>query len=139
MHIDEEKEQGRYLYPDSVVCASVWFDFRGEIDSLYVLSWPIALYEDEFANPEVHFLGFIENNNLLIGIASLGEENPQTISSFVDTYCSADKQRAIQIRLRRVHVPSTESGCLLISNFFLLHQFFWTACACSYVASLVKE
>lgn len=50
-----------------------------------MLSGPIALYEDEFANPEVHFLGFIENNNLLIGIASLGEENPQTISSFVDT------------------------------------------------------
>lgn len=84
-HIDEDRAQGSYNYPDSVLCAGVWFDFRGESDSIRVLGGLMALYEGEFEQPDVHFLGYLEGDNLFVSIASLGEEKPQSLQQLLDT------------------------------------------------------
>ena len=84
-HIDEDRAQGSYNYPDSVLCAGVWFDFRGESDSIRVVGGPMALYEGEFEQPDVHFLGYLEGDNLFVSIGSLGEEKPQSIQQLLGT------------------------------------------------------
>ena len=62
-HIDEERARGNYNYPDSVLCAGIWFDFRGEADSLYVLGGPMPLYDEDL---DTHFLGYLEGENYLV-------------------------------------------------------------------------
>ena len=84
-HIDEEKALGRSDYPDSVLCASIWFDYRGQMDSLHILEGPIPLYDDEFANPEFSFIGYLEGENILICLASLGGEKPKIENWFINT------------------------------------------------------
>ena len=59
-HIDEERARECYNYPDSVLCAGIWFDFRGEADSLYVLGGLMLLSDDA---PDTHFLGYVEGEN----------------------------------------------------------------------------
>jgi hypothetical protein len=81
-HIDEERARGIRDYPDSVLCAGIWFDFRGESDSLFVLGGPMPLYDDDLDNP---FLGYIEGENCLVSFAALGKANPQTINQILDT------------------------------------------------------
>ena len=56
-HIDEERARGNYNYPDSVLYAGIWFDFRGKADSLYVLGGPMPLYDEDL---DTHFLGYLE-------------------------------------------------------------------------------
>ena len=80
--IGEGKKVGSYHYPDSVLCAGVWFDFRGEADSLYVLNGPMPLYGDDSDN---QFLGYIEGKNCLVSFAAMGKTNPQTINQILDT------------------------------------------------------
>jgi len=81
-HIDEERARGNYNYPDSVLCAGIWFDFRGEADSLYVLGGPMPLYDEDL---DTHFLGYLEGENYLVSFAALGKANPQTINQILDT------------------------------------------------------
>ena len=90
--IDENKKSGYYHYPDSVLCAGVWFDFRGDVDSVYVLGGPMPMYEEEFASPEVNFIGYYEGKNCLISVASLGMQDDQTVEKLVETaHLSKDK------------------------------------------------
>ena len=84
-HIDEDRARGSNNYPDSVLCAGAWFDFRGESDSIRVVGGPMALYEGEFEQPDVHFLGYLEGDNLFVSIGSLGEEKPQSIQQLLGT------------------------------------------------------
>ena len=98
-HIDEERARGNYNYPDSVLCAGIWFDFRGEADSLYVLGGPMPLYDEEFGNPEVNFIGYYEGRNCLISVASLGEQDDQTVGRFVNT---ADLSKDISNKSGRI-------------------------------------
>ena len=58
--IDFDKKQGEYFFPDSLLCAAVWFDFRGDVDSVHVLGGPMPLYDEEFGNPEENFIGYDE-------------------------------------------------------------------------------
>lgn len=81
-HIDEERARGIRDYPDSVLCAGIWFDFRGETDSLYVSGGPMPLYDDD---SDTHFLGYIEGENCLVSFAALGKKNPQIINQILDT------------------------------------------------------
>lgn len=81
-HIDEERARGNYNYPDSVLCAGIWFDFRGKADSLYVLGGPMPLYDEDL---DTHFLGYLEGENYLVSFAALGKANPQTINQILDT------------------------------------------------------
>ena len=85
--IDEEKKMGDYHYPDSILCAGVWFDLRGDVDSIYILSDPVPLYDEayESLSPEKTFLGYYEGKNCLISIASIGKLEGQTVKRFVDT------------------------------------------------------
>ena len=71
-----------YPPPDSVLCAGIWFDFRGEADSLYVLGGPMPLYDEDL---DIHFLGYLEGENYLVSFAALGKANPQTINQILDT------------------------------------------------------
>ena len=81
-HIDEERARGIRDYPDSMLCAGIWFDFRGETDSLYVLGGPMPLYDDD---SDTHFLGYIEGENCLVSFAALGKANSQIINQILDT------------------------------------------------------
>ena len=81
-HIDEERARECYNYPDSVLCAGIWFDCRGEADSLYVLGGPMPLYDEDL---DTHFLGYLEGENYLVSFAALGKANPQTINQILDT------------------------------------------------------
>ena len=81
-HIDEERARECYNYPDSVLCAGIWFDFRGEADSLYVLGGLMLLSDDA---PDTHFLGYVEGENCLVSFAALGKANPQIINQILDT------------------------------------------------------
>lgn len=92
-HIDEDRAQGSYNYPDSVLCAGVWFDFRGESDSIRVVGGPMALYEGEFEQPDVHFLGYLKGDNLFVSIGSLGEEKPQSIQQLLGTALLTDPEQ----------------------------------------------
>ena len=71
-----------YNYPNSVLCAGIWFDFRGKADSLYVLGGPMPLYDEDL---DTHFLGYLEGENYLVSFAALGKANPQTINQILDT------------------------------------------------------
>ena len=84
-HIDADRARESYNFPDSVLYAGVWFDFRGETDSIRVVGGPMALYEGEFEQSDVHFLGYLEGDNLFVSIGSLGEEKPQSIQQLLDT------------------------------------------------------
>ena len=81
-HIDEERARECYNYPDSVLCAGIWFDFRGEADSLYVLGGLMLLSDDA---PDTHFLGYVEGENCLVSFAAIGKANPQIINQILDT------------------------------------------------------
>jgi hypothetical protein len=84
-HIDNDAAKDSYLYPDSVLCAGVWFDNRGVMDSLFILSGPMPIYDEEFAFSEEHFIGYLTGKNYLVSVASLGEEKPHLVNHFVDT------------------------------------------------------
>ena len=84
-HIKTDSEKDSYLYPDSVLCASVWFDHRGVIDSVLILSGPMTINDEEFIFTEEHFIGYLAGKNYLVSVASLGEDNPQLVSQFIDT------------------------------------------------------
>jgi hypothetical protein len=81
-HIDEERARECYNYPDSVLCAGIWFDFRGEADSLYVLGGLMLLSDNA---PDTHFLGYVEGENCLVSFAAIGKANPQIINQILDT------------------------------------------------------
>ncbi len=84
-HIENDSEKESYLYPDSVLCVGVWFDHRGVIDSLFILSGPMPIYDEEFTFTEEHFIGYLTGKNYLVSVASLGEDKPQLVSQFIDT------------------------------------------------------
>ena len=81
-HAACEKEQGDYAYPDSLTYAGVWFDFRGEADSLYVLGGPMPLPDK---TDDVQFLGYIKDPWHFISFAVLGTPNFSVIKQLFDT------------------------------------------------------
>ena len=119
--IDFQKEQGEYLFPDSLLCAGVWFDFRGDVDSVYVLGGPMPLYDEEFANPEENFIGYSEGKDCLISIASLGKPDDQTIESFINTtYLSTDKD-AYKIAVDKFTAPlSDKNVCAFLQSSYTI-------------------
>ena len=84
-HIDNDATKDSYLYPDSVLCAGVWFDNRGVMDSLFILSGSMPIYDEEFTITEEHIIGYLTGKNYLVSVASLGEDKPQLVSQFIDT------------------------------------------------------
>ena len=120
-HIDEERARGNYNYPDSVLCAGIWFDFRGEADSLYVLGGPMPLYDEEFGNPEVNFIGYYEGRNCLISVASLGEQDDQTVGRFVNTADLSKDKEAYKIAVDKLMAPlSDKNVCAFLQSSYTI-------------------
>ena len=120
-HIDEERARGNYNYPDSVLCAGIWFDFRGEADSLYVLGGPMPLYDEEFGNPEVNFIGYYEGRNCLISVASLGEQDNQTVGRFVNTADLSKDKEAYKIAVDKFMAPlSDKNVCAFLQSSYTI-------------------
>ena len=120
-HIDEERARGNYNYPDSVLCAGIWFDFRGEADSLYVLGGPMPLYDEEFGNPEVNFIGYYEGRNCLISVASLGEQDDQTVGRFVNTADLSKDKEAYKIAVDKFMAPlSDKNVCAFLQSSYTI-------------------
>ena len=119
--IDFDKEQGEYFFPDSLLCAGVWFDFRGDVDSVHVLGGPMPLYDEEFGNPKVNFIGYYEGRNCLISVASLGKQDDQTVDRFVETaYLSKDKD-AYKMAVDKVTAPLSEKNvCAFLQSSYTI-------------------
>jgi hypothetical protein len=83
-HINSEIDSGLYVYPDSLLCASVWFDFRGESDSLYIMGGLMALYDEPFIKPKDTFLGFFNDQNHFLCFAVMGVDDKNQIGHKVD-------------------------------------------------------
>jgi hypothetical protein len=118
-HIDEERARGCYNYPDSVLCAGIWFDFRGEADSLYVSGGPMPLYDDA---PDIQFLGYIEGENCLVSFAAIGKRNPQTINQILDTTAlqTNREQYKTSVEAFTSHLPG---NCAWLVSSFSFDQF----------------
>ena len=119
--IDFDKEQGEYFFPDSLLGAGVWFDFRGDVDSVYVLGGPMPLYDEEFGNPEVNFIGYYEGRNCLISVASLGEQDDQTVGRFVDTADLSKDKEAYKIAVDKFMAPlSDKNVCAFLQSSYTI-------------------
>ena len=115
-HIDEERARECYNYPDSVLCAGIWFDFRGEADSLYVLGGLMLLSDDA---PDTHFLGYVEGENCLVSFAAIGESNPETINQILDTTAlqTNREQYKASVEAFTSHLPGKNICAWLVSSF----------------------
>lgn len=119
--IDEEKKMGNYHYHDSVLCAGVWFDFRVDVDSVYVLGGPMPLYDEEFANPEENFIGYYEGRNCLISVASLGKQDDQLVGRFVDTADLSKDKDAYKIAADKFTAPLSEKNvCAFLQSSYTI-------------------
>ena len=119
--IDFDKEQGEYFFPDSLLGAGVWFDFRGDVDSVYVLGGPMPLYDEEFGNPEVNFIGYYEGRNCLISVASLGEQDDQTVGRFVNTADLSKDKEAYKIAVDKFMAPlSDKNVCAFLQSSYTI-------------------
>ena len=115
-HIDEERARGIRDYPDSVLCAGIWLDFRGEADSLYVIGGLMPLYGDA---PDTHFLGYVEGENCLVSFAAIGESNPETINQILDTTAlqTNREQYKASVEAFTSHLPGKNICAWLVSSF----------------------
>ena len=115
-HIDEERARECYNYPDSVLCAGIWFDFRGEADSLYVLGGLMLLSDDA---PDTHFLGYVEGENCLVSFAAIGKANPQIINQILDTTAlqTNREQYKASVEAFTSHHPGKYICAWLVSSF----------------------
>ena len=115
-HIDEERARECYNYPDSVLCAGIWLDFRGEADSLYVLGGLMLLSDDA---PDTHFLGYVEGENCLVSFAAIGESNPETINQILDTTAlqTNREQYKASVEAFTSHLPGKNICAWLVSSF----------------------
>lgn len=119
--IDFDKEQGEYFFPDSLLGAGVWFDFRGDVDSVYVLGGPMPLYDEEFGNPEVNFIGYYERRNCLISVASLGEQDDQTVGRFVNTADLSKDKEAYKIAVDKFMASlSDKNVCAFLQSSYTI-------------------
>ena len=119
--IDFVKEEGEYFFPDSLLCAGVWFDFRGDVDSVYVLGGPMPLYDEEFANPEENFIGYYEGRNCLISVASLGKQDDQTVGRFVDTADLSKDKDAYKIAAYKLTAPPYDKNvCAFLQSSYTI-------------------
>ena len=119
--IDFQKEQGEYPFPDYQICASVWFDFRGDVDSVYVLSGPMPLYDKKFTNPDEHFIGFYGGKDYLISIASLGKPDDQTIERFIDTTYLSKDEETYKMALDKFTAPlSGKNVCAFLQSSYTI-------------------
>jgi hypothetical protein len=122
-HIDEERARECYNYPDSVLCAGIWLDFRGEADSLYVLGGPMSLYDDD---PDTRFLGYVEGENCLVSFAALGKANPQIINQILDTTALQTNRELYKASADALITSSHLSGknvCAWLVSSFSFDQF----------------
>lgn len=79
-HIDYEKNNQYYQYPDTIICAGVWFDVRGAVDSILVLGGPMAPINDNNSISDVTFIGYYKDTHTFISFASLGRLHPKLLN-----------------------------------------------------------
>lgn len=81
LYEEELKENERLELQDPEICSGVWFDFRGEADSLYVLGGPMPVLDE---TDGVQFLGYIKDPGHFISFAVLGTPNYSLIKQYID-------------------------------------------------------
>lgn len=95
-HINCEIDSGLYVYPDTLLCASVWFDYRGESDSLYIMGGLMALYDEQFIKTEDTFLGYYNDQKRFLCFAVMGIDDKNQIGQKVDISALKKDREAFQ-------------------------------------------
>ncbi|MBR1570810.1 MAG: hypothetical protein IJ651_08790 [Bacteroidales bacterium] len=79
-HVEYERQSGYINYPDSVLIASIWFDSRQDVDSVYVMGYPMALYPEETDC----FLGYYQKNGVFLCFSTIADAPVSHLNEFLD-------------------------------------------------------